>query len=351
MKKYIIILFLLTIIGFSYAKNYAASTTTWWECTDICEWTSYEQKDNQCYASCCKSNNLLSYGSGSVCCDVWEQLNQDGRCKPQCVWEFYGRWGLTAWNNKCCPSPWIVYDMDSVTDNYASCCEWKQVYSPDTIYTDIPNIPATEDDNLSCCKYWSVVVKKSNWNNTCISCSTLKQEIEWYGSWTLSWEQNQKKSDYATYCKSSAPCDPSKEYTDVWWATQCCDGIVEEWKCITNNMWTMGIDITEECLINGQCKLDIYDTLGIRQSLPKDTRSSPWIFIQDIILSATFFVGTLITWVLIISWLLYVFAWANGALAAKAKKWITWSLVGLVFVVGSYAFVRLIQFLITWWGW
>ena len=131
----------------------------------------------------------------------------------------------------------------------------------------------------------------------------------------------------------------------------CPWGSMINWECIVNNAWNMWINMNQTCLINWQCKFDIYQTLWIRQSMPAETRSSPWIFIQDIILSATFFVGTLITWVLIISWLLFVFAWINGNLAAKAKKWITWSLIWLLFVVWSYAFVRLIQFLITWWGW
>jgi hypothetical protein len=111
----------------------------------------------------------------------------------------------------------------------------------------------------------------------------------------------------------------------------------------------MWIDINQQCLVNWQCKFDIYSTLWIRQSLPRETRSSPWIFVQDIILSATFFVGTLITWVLIISWLLFVFAAAKPDLQSRAKKWVMWSLIWLLFVVWSYAFVRLIQFLITWW--
>jgi len=143
-------------------------------------------------------------------------------------------------------------------------------------------------------------------------------------------------------------CDTGKQYTKAW-VVKCCDWIVKAWDCITNSAWNMWINMDDKCLLNWQCSLDVYSMLWIRQSLPAETRSSPWIFIQDIILSATFFVGTLITAVLIISWLLYVFAWVNANLQAKAKKWITGSLIWLLFVTWSYAFVRLIQFLVTWW--
>ncbi len=144
-------------------------------------------------------------------------------------------------------------------------------------------------------------------------------------------------------------CFPTRTYTSDW-VVLCCDTDLMAWVCPINNAWNMWIEMGPDCLINWQCKFNIYETLWIRQSLPEETRSSPWIFIQDIILSATFFVGTLITWVLIVSWLLYVFSWAKPELASKAKKWITGSLIWLLFVVWSYAFVRLIQFLVTWWG-
>lgn len=143
-------------------------------------------------------------------------------------------------------------------------------------------------------------------------------------------------------------CAVNRKYISNW-IQLCCDTDLMAWVCPINNAWNMWIEMGPDCLINWQCKFNIYETLWIRQSLPEETRSSPWIFIQDIILSATFFVGTLITWVLIVSWLLYVFSWAKPELASKAKKWITGSLIWLLFVVWSYAFVRLIQFLVTWW--
>jgi hypothetical protein len=52
-----------------------------------------------------------------------------------------------------------------------------------------------------------------------------------------------------------------------------------------------GITINEECLTNGQCKFNIYDTLGIRKSVrEKGDPTSVGLFVQDIVLSATFFI-------------------------------------------------------------
>ena len=64
----------------------------------------------------------------------------------------------------------------------------------------------------------------------------------------------------------------------------------------------MGITCDPTLLVNGQCKLNIYDTLGIRKST-RDTgdSTSVGLFVQDVVLSATMFIGTLVTVALIVS--------------------------------------------------
>ena len=104
-----------------------------------------------------------------------------------------------------------------------------------------------------------------------------------------------------------------------------------------------GITINESCLTNGQCKFNIYEALGIRKSVGTD--SSVWPFVQDIVLSATFFIWTVVTIALIVSGLLYIFAAASGKDPSGAKKWITGALIGLVIVACSYFIIRLIQYL------
>lgn len=52
-----------------------------------------------------------------------------------------------------------------------------------------------------------------------------------------------------------------------------------------------GITINQACLTNGQCKFNIYDTLGIRKSVrATGDPTSVGLFVQDIVLSATFFI-------------------------------------------------------------
>lgn len=108
----------------------------------------------------------------------------------------------------------------------------------------------------------------------------------------------------------------------------------------------MGISCNQDQLVNGQCKLNIYDTLGIRKSVRNtDDPTSVGLFVQDIVLAATFFIGTLVTVALVVSGLMFIFAASSGKDPANAKKWIMGSLVGLLIVVSSYVIIRLVQYI------
>lgn len=108
----------------------------------------------------------------------------------------------------------------------------------------------------------------------------------------------------------------------------------------------MGITCCKEELINGQCKLNIYDTLGIRKTVRDEgDATSVGLFVQDIVLSATFFIGTVVTVALIVSWLMFIFAASSGKDPANAKKGIVGSLIGLLLVVSSYVIIRLVQYI------
>ncbi len=114
----------------------------------------------------------------------------------------------------------------------------------------------------------------------------------------------------------------------------------------TSSTAVMGISCSSEQLLNGQCKLNIYDTLGIRKSVrnPGD-RTSVGLFVQDIVLSATFFIGTLVTIALVVSGLMFIFAASSGKDPTSAKQGIIGSLIGLLVVVSSYIIIRLVQYL------
>ncbi|HKL43717.1 MAG TPA: hypothetical protein VJ892_00380 [Candidatus Absconditabacterales bacterium] len=135
--------------------------------------------------------------------------------------------------------------------------------------------------------------------------------------------------------------------------TKCCLGILVDDQenpgqktCIINTEGSMGINMNKDCLINGQCNYNIYETLGIRKS---DPNPSVGTFVQDIVLAATTFIGTVVALILVTSGILYVVASIRGSsnLADMAKKGITGSIMGIALVAGSYAIVRLVQFFAT----
>lgn len=97
----------------------------------------------------------------------------------------------------------------------------------------------------------------------------------------------------------------------------CCEPIT----ATETSTSSMGISCSPEQLVNGQCKMSIYDTLGIRKSVRNDgDATSVGLFVQDIVLSATFFIGTLVTVALIVSGLMFIFAASSGKDPANAKK-------------------------------
>ncbi len=107
-----------------------------------------------------------------------------------------------------------------------------------------------------------------------------------------------------------------------------------------------GIECSPEQLRSGQCRFNIYQTLGIRQDANQDT--SVGLFLQDIVLSMTFFIGTLVTIVIIIAWLMYIWSAFSGNtwLQDRAKKWLIGAFIGLLLVMGSYVIIRLVQFIV-----
>lgn len=207
------------------------------------------------------------------------------------------------------------------------------------------------------------------------TCDIKPPLIEWTCSWITNpawmindWSKNcvsDKECESPYICIITPPlsewkcgldCDIKKQYTE-WWVLKCCPWMVVKDDndptknvCIVNNEWNAWINMNSGCLINWQCSYNIYKTLGIRKS---DQNPKVSTFVQDIVLWVTMFLWTVISLVLIISGVLYILAgiqW-NSSKADMAKKWIINSLLGLVLVTGSYALVRLIQFVATAWWW
>lgn len=108
-----------------------------------------------------------------------------------------------------------------------------------------------------------------------------------------------------------------------------------------------GIECSADQLRNGQCKFNIYQWLGIKQSSSEDP-TSVWLFLQDIVLSMTFFIGTLVTIVIIYAGIMFIRSGIKGddALQSTAKKGIIWGLIGMLLVMWSYVIIRLVQYLV-----
>jgi hypothetical protein len=101
-------------------------------------------------------------------------------------------------------------------------------------------------------------------------------------------------------------------------------------------------------LLNGQCTFDYNKLIGIKQDMDPEEANDANLFVADIFLAATFFIGTLAFLGLIISGLRYIFAGGNDPKAAsKATSGIKYSLIGLAIVIFSYTIIRLIQYIVA----
>ena len=113
-----------------------------------------------------------------------------------------------------------------------------------------------------------------------------------------------------------------------------------------------GICGTTEDFANWTAQFDIYWALWMAHKSKTEggKETSVMTFIQDIILAATYFIWTVVTVALIVSWLLFVFSWADSSLRNRAKSWFKYALIWLVIVTLSVVIVRAIQFIAKWWS-
>jgi hypothetical protein len=111
--------------------------------------------------------------------------------------------------------------------------------------------------------------------------------------------------------------------------------------CIVGASDSLGIKCDVKQLMNGTCTRNINQTLGIRSS---DTTPNPTVMLQDIVLSATSFVGTLIMIALIVMGVKYIKWWydegATGDLKWNVRKLLIW----LWLIIGSYTIIRIVQY-------
>lgn len=182
-----------------------------------------------------------------------------------------------------------------------------------------------------------------DWYEFDSSCNCIKID-EWWNQWWWNWWNG---SNWTAAANGIT--------TNNWWNNNSdnntetnSDNTIETPSA--NAYWNLWINANDKCLINWQCSLNIYETLWIRKS---NTDPEVQVFVQDVVLALTTFFGTVISLILIISWLMYILSSfkSDASWASKAKKGVFGSIVWLLLVSWSYAIIRLIQFIATWWGW
>ena len=105
-------------------------------------------------------------------------------------------------------------------------------------------------------------------------------------------------------------------------------------------------------LLAWQCEFRYNELVGIKggqNGNADENANDPNLFVADIFLAATFFIGTIAFLWIVISWLKFVIQWWTDAkAAADAGKGIKYSLMGLAIVIFSYTIIRLIQYFVAW---
>ena len=105
-----------------------------------------------------------------------------------------------------------------------------------------------------------------------------------------------------------------------------------------NNFW---IDCTAEQMTKGTCKMNVYQTLWENINPQNKNLKS---FAQDAFGWFTMFIGSFVFAALVYSGFLMILWWANERQYEAGKKWVIYSIIGLLLVGFAYGIVRFIQF-------
>lgn len=194
------------------------------------------------------------------------------------------------------------------------------------------------DNNTPLC--WKDHVKRDEWWT--ISCSSLNRSLldnqfcSNYNNlvWTKKWSLDVNLQNYVQWGNN------------VWWCA--CPNGYAVWadgkptsECLVNTAGNLWINCGPQQLKNGTCTWNINKTLWIRSS---ETTPNPTLLLQDVVLAATSFIGTLIMIALVVMGVKYVQWWfdesATGDLKGNIKKLLIW----LFLVIGSYTIIRLVQY-------
>lgn len=111
----------------------------------------------------------------------------------------------------------------------------------------------------------------------------------------------------------------------------------------SSSWWSMWINADAECLSNWQCSFSVYEIIWM------EWKNTSWdAFVTDVFTWLTMFIWTVVVFWMIISALMYIFAWANEWLADKWKNWLKYSIIWLLLVIWSYVIVKWLAYIISW---
>ena len=105
------------------------------------------------------------------------------------------------------------------------------------------------------------------------------------------------------------------------------------------------LTINTECMWGVGCGLSVYDALWIRKDRVPGERTSVMTFVQDIILGASMFIGTVAAVAFILSGVYYVFSASDASYKKKAQEGMKYAIYGLVLVTLAIVIVRITQFI------
>ena len=246
-----------------------------------------------------------------------------------------------------------------------------QLWTIDTIYAAwVDNPPLSPEDECSV-KYPDDFLEfknnqcfcKDEWNS--ILCSTLMKQRspgevcqQKYGDLFVA--QNATKECLCTSPNKTDPvicsslpqdvlnqelCGPEKPLRDKKTETcSCLHGLTTDGTaCLANNYGDIGLKCSAQDILNNTCTWNINKTLGIKASNPIP---NPELFVQDIVLGATSFVGTGIFIALVVMWFKAVAQGWSGSedQMGKIKSWIINLLIGVALIMLSYTIIRIVQY-------
>ena len=116
-----------------------------------------------------------------------------------------------------------------------------------------------------------------------------------------------------------------------------------EWSSSASNAW---INMKDGCLTWMWTNCFNYEQIIFWENQP--SKRSATTLVQDVVLWATFMVWTVLTVVIMYSWLMYIFAARSGKDPKEYQKWLINAAIWAVLVRWAYAIVRLIQYIAKW---